>query len=151
MFFRWLSRNNYILYNPSFDLELPRVGRSLPRQLLNLKEVETVINQVDLSSLIGIRDRAILETLFCTGMRRSELVNLHLRDIDLEGGTIIVRMGKGKKDRYTILSKKLLPELKTYWCKYHPGKWLFPGQKAERHMSETAAQMAFYLAKKKPV
>jgi integrase len=63
---------------------------------------------------------------------------------------IRVEQGKGKKDRYTILSKKLLEDLRAYWCKYRPGKWLFPGQKAERHLSEPAAQMAFYHAKKKP-
>jgi integrase len=63
---------------------------------------------------------------------------------------IRVEQGKGKKDRYTVLSKKLLVDLKTYWHKYRPGKWLFPGQKAEKHLCEAAAQRAFYLAKKKP-
>jgi len=64
---------------------------------------------------------------------------------------IRVEQGKGKKDRYTILSRKLLPELRAYWREYRPEKWLFPGQKAENHMSVPAAQMAFYNAKKKPV
>ncbi len=61
---------------------------------------------------------------------------------------IRVEQGIGKKDRYTVLSKKLLVDLRAYWCKYRPGKWLFPGQKAENHMSQPAAQMAFYHAKK---
>jgi integrase len=64
---------------------------------------------------------------------------------------IRVDQGKGKKDRYTILSKRLLTDLRTYWSKYHPGKWLFAGQKPQTHLSEGAAQTAFYLAKKKPV
>ena len=63
---------------------------------------------------------------------------------------IRVEQGKGKKDRYTILSEKLLVDLRTYWCKYRPGKWLFPGQKAENHLTEAAAQKAFHNAKKKP-
>jgi integrase len=60
---------------------------------------------------------------------------------------IRVEQGKGKKDRYTLLSEKLLPELRAYWCKYRPGKWLFPIQKAENHMYELAAQKALYLKK----
>jgi integrase len=63
---------------------------------------------------------------------------------------IRVEQGKGKKDRYTILSKKLLVDLRTYWRKYRPGKWVFPGQKADRHLTAGAAHHAFCLAKKKP-
>jgi integrase len=63
---------------------------------------------------------------------------------------IRVDQGKGNKDRYTILSKKLLVDLRAYWSQYRPDKWLFPGQKPERHLTETAAQRAYYLAKKKP-
>jgi integrase len=63
---------------------------------------------------------------------------------------IRVEQGKGKKDRYTILSKKLLVDLRDYWCKYNPGTWLFPGNKTDMHMCNGAAQRAFYLAKKKP-
>ena len=58
---------------------------------------------------------------------------------------------KGRKDRYTLLSKTLLPELRAYWSEYRPGKWLFPGQKPDNHLSEAGARAAYYLAKKKPV
>ena len=54
------------------------------------------------------------------------------------------------KNRVTILSHKLLADLRTYWRKYRPGKWVFAGQKPENHLCEGAAQAAFYLAKKKP-
>jgi integrase len=64
---------------------------------------------------------------------------------------IRVDQGKGKKDRYTILSQKLIVDLRIYWNKYRPGKWLFAGQKPQTHLCEGAAQTAFYLAKKKPV
>jgi hypothetical protein len=63
---------------------------------------------------------------------------------------IRVDQGKGKKDRYTILSKNLLADLRIYWSQYQPGKWLFAGQKPEKHLSEAAAQRVFSVAKKKP-
>jgi integrase len=64
---------------------------------------------------------------------------------------IRVEQGKGKKDRYTILSQKLLEDLKSYWRKYRPEKWLFPGQKPENHLHTVSVHKAFTLAKKKPV
>jgi site-specific recombinase XerD len=64
---------------------------------------------------------------------------------------IRVDQGKGRKDRYTILSHKLLEDLRAYWCKYRPETWLFPGQKPENHLSTVAVHKAFTLAKKKPV
>jgi len=63
---------------------------------------------------------------------------------------IRVEQGKGKKDRYTVLSQKLLVDLRAYFRKYRPDTWLFPGYKPEMPMCTNAAQMAFYLAKKKP-
>jgi len=56
-----------------------------------------------------------------------------------------------KKDRYTVLSKKLLKELRLYWKEYRPEKWLFPGYGHDKHLSTTAASQIFYNAKKKPV
>jgi integrase len=64
---------------------------------------------------------------------------------------IRVEQGKGKKDRYTILSQKLLEDLRAYWRKYRPENWLFPGQKPGNHLNEVSAHKAFTLAKKKPV
>jgi len=64
---------------------------------------------------------------------------------------IRVDQGKGKKDRYTILSQKLLEDLRIYWGQYRPGKWLFAGQNPDKHLSEAAARNAFYITKKKPV
>ena len=64
---------------------------------------------------------------------------------------IRVDQGKGKKDRYTILSRTLLDDLRTYYLQYHPDKWLFAGQSPDQHLSEAAARMAFSFAKKKPV
>jgi site-specific recombinase XerD len=95
----------------------------------------------------------LLETAYSAGLRISELVRLKPYHIESDPDRMLIRVeqGKGKKDRYTILSKKLLDDLRTYWCQYHPGKWLFAGQNPDTHLSEAAARKAFYDAKKKPV
>jgi integrase/recombinase XerD len=98
-FFKWLSKHNHILYNPASELELPRQERRLPRHILTVAEVEAILAGPDLKTPMGVRDRAILETLYSTGMRRLELIHLKLYDIDPERGTVMIRQGKGKKDR----------------------------------------------------
>jgi integrase/recombinase XerD len=113
-FFKWLSRQNHILYNPASELELPRMERRLPRHILNVREAETVLAMPDLSTPIGVRDRAILETLYSTGIRRMELIRLHLTDIDAERGTVMVRQGKGKKDRMIPIGARALAWVAKY-------------------------------------
>lgn len=100
-FFKWLGRNNHILANPAADLELPRGERRLPKHILTASEAERVLALPDLvgGDPLALRDRAILETLYSTGMRRMEVAGLKLYDLDQERGTVMVRQGKGKKDR----------------------------------------------------
>lgn len=106
MFFKWLTKENYILYNPASELELPKVHRRLPKQLLSADEVERILNQTLLHGELGIRDRAIIETLYSTGIRRMELANLKLYDVDTRNGTLMVREGKGKKDRMVPIGQR---------------------------------------------
>jgi integrase/recombinase XerD len=112
--FKWLARQNHILYNPASELELPRVEKRLPRHILNVKEVEAVLAVPDLTTDLGIRDRAILEVLYSTGIRRMELINLKLHDVDAERGTVMVRQGKGKKDRMIPIGIRALDWLAKY-------------------------------------
>jgi integrase/recombinase XerD len=112
--FKWLARGNHVLYNPASDLELPRMERRLPRHVLNVREVECVLAQPDLATPIGVRDRAILETFYSTGIRRMELINLALADIDAERGTLMVRQGKGKKDRMIPIGERALQWIGKY-------------------------------------
>jgi integrase/recombinase XerD len=98
-FFKWLTRQNVLLYNPASELELPRLEHRLPKHVLTAREADLVLAQADTTDLLGIRDRAILETLYSTGMRRMEVIGLALYDLDLDRGTLMVRQGKGKKDR----------------------------------------------------
>jgi integrase/recombinase XerD len=113
-FFKWLARQNYILYNPASDLELPRLEKRLPKHVLNIKEAESILAMPDLGTLTGIRDRAILETLYSTGMRRMELLGLHMNDIDPERGTVMIRQGKGKKDRMIPIGERALAWVTKY-------------------------------------
>jgi|HubBroStandDraft_1064217.scaffolds.fasta_scaffold11551_1 integrase/recombinase XerD len=113
-FFKWLSRENHILSNPASELELPRIHRRLPAHILSREEVEQVmaltLRTDDQGRLDpkGLRDRAILETLYSSGIRRGELVNLKLYDVDVKNGTLLVREGKGKKDRYVPLGARAI-------------------------------------------
>ena len=113
-FFKWLARENYILYNPASDLELPRIGRRLPQHILSVEEVETILAMPDITTPMGIRDRAVLETLYSTGVRRQELINLHVHDLALDRGTVMIREGKGKRDRVIPIGERAVAWIGKY-------------------------------------
>jgi integrase/recombinase XerD len=98
-FFKWLARENHILYNPASELLLPRLPKHLPRVILSVQEVETILREAEPTTAPGLRDRALLETLYSTGMRRRELAGLDLYDVDLTRRIVMVREGKGARDR----------------------------------------------------
>lgn len=106
--FQWLARNHHLLYNPASELDLPRPEKRLPRHILTIAEVEQIINACDINEPtgLGLRDRAMLETLYSTGMRRAELVNLRIDDVDIERGTVLIRQGKGAKDRVVPIGQR---------------------------------------------
>jgi integrase/recombinase XerD len=112
--FKWLTKNNHILYNPASDLELPRQEQRLPRHILSSDEAERVLNVPDAKTAMGVRDRAMLETFYSTGMRRMELIGLHQFDIDFERGTVMVRQGKGKRDRMIPIGERALAWITKY-------------------------------------
>lgn len=112
-FFKWLTKENHLLYNPASEMELPRQHRKLPH-ILTVEEIELILNQTTLHGDIGIRDRAIIETLYSTGLRRIEMINLKMYDIDLANGTLMVREGKGKKDRMVPLGERACAWLQKY-------------------------------------
>jgi site-specific recombinase XerD len=122
-------------------------ARKLPT-VYSKREVRRLLEAAD-----NFKHRLLLETAYSAGLRISELVRLEPHHIESDPDRMLIRVeqGKGKKDRYTILSKKLLEDLRTYFRQYRPGKWLFAGQNPDKHLSEAAARNAFYRAKKKPV
>lgn len=97
--FRWMAREGLIELSPAAELELPRLDFRLPKAVLTPEEAERVLAQPDPGDVFGLRDRAILETLYSTGMRRLELRRLKVWDLDPERGTVMIRQGKGAKDR----------------------------------------------------
>jgi integrase/recombinase XerD len=97
-FFGWLCRSDHLGANPAADLELPRhQPRSLPKALTP-DEIRLLMSVPDLSDPLGIRDRAILELFYASGLRRGAVANLNLEDIDLERGVLFSRKGKGGRD-----------------------------------------------------
>ena len=111
-FFRFLTEEGKLNVNPVEELESPQLSRKLP-EILSLEEVERLLEQPDLKTPLGIRDRAMLEMLYATGMRVSELVCLPLNQINLEGGYVLL-YGKGSKERVVPLGKESIQWVTLY-------------------------------------
>jgi integrase/recombinase XerD len=118
--FRWLARENYILFNPSSELDLPRLNKTLPKHIMTASEVDQVINGTDANTALGVRDRAILETFYSTGLRRLEVVHLKLYDLDIERGMVMVRDGKWHKDRYVPVGERAILWINKYLADVRP-------------------------------
>lgn len=112
--FKWLMQQDYIASNPASELQMPRVEKRLPKSLLSEREVEQILHQANTSDVLGLRDRALLEVLYSTGIRRSEVANLKITDLDLAEGTLMVRQGKGKKDRLIPIGERAVAWVKKY-------------------------------------
>jgi integrase/recombinase XerD len=114
VWFRWMTRQNHILHNPASEIELPRLGRTLPKVILAAQEVEQIMTLCEIEEPVGLRDRAILELLYSTGMRRLEIVRLKLFDLQLDRGLVLINQGKGNKDRYIPLGHRAVLWLEKY-------------------------------------
>ncbi len=119
--FKWLTRENHILSNPASELDLPRPEKRLPALVLTAQEVETILALPDVSEPLGLRDRAMLEVFYATAIRRSELANLQLFDVDLARAILVVRKGKGNKDRVVPLGERARAWLVAYRDRVRPG------------------------------
>src|SRR5687768_16647319 len=120
IFFQWLARTNVIETNPASEIEMPRVEKRLPKHVLTAHEADLVITQPDVNDALGIRDRAILELLYSTGIRRAELCALEIFDLDVERGTVHIRQGKGKKDRIVPMGERASRWLEKYLADVRP-------------------------------
>src|SRR5258708_35064259 len=105
-FFRFGQIHELIREDPAVNLESPKIRRNLPGYL-RLEEVERVVNQPDVKTPIGLRDRAMLEVLYSTGLRVSELIGLRITDLDAKVGCVRC-IGKGGKERIVPVGKKAL-------------------------------------------
>lgn len=111
-FFRFLILDRYITGDPTENLESPRTWRTLPGYLTGA-EVESLLSQPDLSQLQGLRDRAMLELLYATGLRVSELIGLRITEVNLEAG-FLTTTGKGNKQRIVPVGDAAVGYLRTY-------------------------------------
>jgi integrase/recombinase XerD len=118
-FFKWMARHHHILYNPASELETPRGEKRLPT-VLSVSDVETILNQTNVDDVLGLRDRAILETLYSTGLRRSELTALKVYDLELDKGIVRVNQGKGRKDRLVPIGERAMAWVDKYLLEVRP-------------------------------
>lgn len=119
-FFKWLSKENHILSNPASELELPKTPKRLPKVILSVAEIEAVLHEADPAHVRGLRDRAMLETLYSTGVRRAELCNLTLYDIDSDRQALRINGGKGNKDRMIPIGSRALAWVEKYLIESRP-------------------------------
>lgn len=119
-FFEYLEASSHILVNPAEYLKEPKKETRLPRVILTGDEVRKLLDQPNLSTMWGIRDRTFLEVFYSTGIRLEELVNLTIFDCDLQGGMLRVNKGKFAKDRVVPLGRHAVRFLKEYITHVRP-------------------------------
>ncbi len=155
---RKLSRGTYrnyaagikFLYNTTLNrpevvekIRYPKPSKKLP-VVFDLAEIRAL-----LSIMENLKHRAILTITYSAGLRISEAANLKVTDIDSKRMMVRVQQGKGRKDRYTILSKTALECLREYWRAYRPKEWLFEGQDKDTPISVSAIRQIFLEAKER--
>ena len=111
-FYRFLSLDGYIKKDPTELLEMPKIGLHLP-EVLSVREIDSILDSIDLSQPEGQRNRAMLEVLYSCGLRVSELITLRFSDVYFEEGFIKVE-GKGSKQRLVPISDRAIQEIKKY-------------------------------------
>ncbi|WP_229517405.1 tyrosine-type recombinase/integrase [Paraburkholderia terrae] len=125
------------------DFPLPRKPIRLP-VVLSLEEITTFFD-----SIPSLKHRTILMVAYAAGLRVSEVVHLKVTDIDSKRMVIRVNQGKNRKDRYVMLSPRLLEVLRTYWHDAHPRDWLFPGDIPGHPITRTAVARICALARQR--
>lgn len=123
-------------------IERPRKKRTLP-DILSKTEIQAILEVT-----ANIKHRCMLELIYSAGLRRSELLNLKLEDIDSKRMLVKIRGGKGRKDRYTLLSDNVLKHLRQYFIGYKPSKWLFEGTNKGQYTSSSITRVLKNSAKK---
>jgi integrase/recombinase XerD len=113
-FFKFLCEEDYLVGDPARSIPYPKRPKRLPRSILTAGEVKKILGVPDIKTALGYRDRAILELLYSTGLRREELNRLQVTDVDWEEGFVRVNQGKGGKDRVVPLGKIACRYLENY-------------------------------------
>lgn len=129
------DRKVYYLDRPMKDKRLPEV--------LSQEEVMSIFESLD-----NIKHRTMLMLIYSAGLRRSEMLNLRIGDVDFNRSVVFIRSAKGHKDRQSVLAQNLVPMLQQYMKEYNPGFWLFEGQKGERYGASSLQQVFKQAARK---
>jgi integrase/recombinase XerD len=127
----------------AFSIPAPRQPAKVPH-ILSTDDVRRI-----LAATANPKHHAMLATAYASGVRLNELVHLRVADIDSARMTIRVEQGKGAKDRYTLLSVRLLDELRVYWRQYRPRTWLFASHGHDAPMDPSGIQRAYAAAKRR--
>ena len=117
-FYKFLVREGLLEVDPTKLIERPKIGRNLPKVLSQL-EIENILKQPDITTPLGLRDVAIIEVLYATGIRESEIINLHMGSLH-DAGEFIRVIGKGDKERIIPIGKYALNAIKAYLMKGRP-------------------------------
>ena len=134
VFFRFLRKHDIVLHDPARNLKSPKLPRRLPRDVMTRREIKKILSLPDTRLPLGLRDRLILELLYATGLRNSELCNLKLQDVNTAARELIIRNGKGAKDRIVPVVKKTATLIDRWITEARPvllgerqSEWLFIG------------------------
>ena len=118
--FKWMTREHHIPSNPASELQLPKQPKRLPRTLLAVADIDAILHEAEPATPAGLRDRAMLELLYATGLRRMELPALKRYDVDLARRLVFVREGKGRRDRVVPLGERAAAWLDKYLADARP-------------------------------
>lgn len=118
-----------------YYLDRPMKEHRLP-EVLSTEEVMRIFEALD-----NLKHRVMLMLIYSAGLRRSELINLRLGDVDLHRNMVLIRGGKGRKDRHTVVAQNLVPFLEQYVNQYQPGFWLFEGVQGDRYSASSLQQV----------
>jgi integrase/recombinase XerD len=130
-FTRYLYKHNLIVSDPGKDIKYARTPKALPKSVLTKTEAKKIIHAPDVKTLMGYRDRTILEILYSSGIRKDEINNLTIRDVDYQDGLIKVNNGKGGKDRFVPIGRIACRYLENYIKSVRPELMI---NKAEDHL-----------------
>ena len=119
-YFAWLCKQRVLEANPASEIELPRPEKRLPVEALSIPEMETILAQPDIGDPLGIRDRAVIELFYSTGIRRAELARLELCDLNRDKRLLRIRLGKCQKDRVVPVGLRAMRWLEKYLDEVRP-------------------------------
>ncbi|MBK8802841.1 MAG: tyrosine-type recombinase/integrase [Fibrobacteres bacterium] len=148
LFCRWCVRQGLMTTEPVEELRIRGFRKPLPQGILRVDEVEQVLAVPDVQTSLGLRDRAILEVFYSTGIRRAELSHLRTVDVHWERGLIFIRQGKGGRDRYVPIGQRALAWVRAYLDRVRvhlapvdDQSWLWLGVRGEVYSDITVGKM----------